>query len=129
MWAIAGCDARLRARHRFEIEDIPAAMCTVPEMDDPTQSDSGAARETGALTDEDRDLVMSAAAFARFTEALDAPAEQVPEIVEMFRLTRIPTAGGVRDDLDWFVGSAPVSSIGEEDAAQGWLDSMPAEQE
>lgn len=42
--------------------------------------------------DERRDLVMSKAAFARFAEALDAPAEVVPEMVEMFRLPRIPEA-------------------------------------
>lgn len=33
---------------------------------------------------------MSKAAFVRFIEALDAPAEAVPEMVEMFRLPRIP---------------------------------------
>ncbi len=42
--------------------------------------------------DERRDLVMSKAAFERFAEALDAPAEIVPEMVEMFRLPRIPEA-------------------------------------
>lgn len=40
--------------------------------------------------EERRDLVMSKAAFARFAEALDAPGVPVPEMVEMFRLPRIP---------------------------------------
>jgi uncharacterized protein (DUF1778 family) len=52
------------------------------------------AAQVGAreVFDERRDLVMSKAAFARFAEALDAPAEVVPEMVEMFRLARIPEA-------------------------------------
>jgi uncharacterized protein (DUF1778 family) len=42
--------------------------------------------------DERRDLVMSKAAFARFAEAIEGPGEVVPEMVEMFRLPRIPEA-------------------------------------
>jgi len=38
---------------------------------------------------EHRDLVMSKAALERFAQALDAPAEVVPEMVAMFRLPRI----------------------------------------
>ncbi len=41
------------------------------------------------MSDERRDLVMTRAAFAHFVQALDAPAEVVPEMVEMFRLARI----------------------------------------
>jgi len=44
------------------------------------------------VIDERRDLVMSKATFARFAEALDAPGEAVPELVELFRLPRIPAA-------------------------------------
>ena len=43
------------------------------------------------VIDERRDLVMSKATFARFAEALDA-GEPVPELVELFRLPRIPAA-------------------------------------
>jgi uncharacterized protein (DUF1778 family) len=35
---------------------------------------------------------MSKPAFEGFVEALDAPAEVVPELVEAFRLPRIPEA-------------------------------------
>jgi len=42
------------------------------------------------VIDERRDLVMSKATFARFADALDAPGEPVPELVELFRLPRIP---------------------------------------
>lgn len=45
-----------------------------------------------ALIDERRRLVMSEQAFARFAEALDAPAEPVAELTELFRLPRIDTA-------------------------------------
>lgn len=45
-----------------------------------------------ALVDERRQLVMSAQAFARFAEALDAPAEPVAEMTELFRLPRIDAA-------------------------------------
>jgi uncharacterized protein (DUF1778 family) len=44
------------------------------------------------VIDERRDLVMSRAMFARFAEALDAPGEPVPELLEIFRLPRIPEA-------------------------------------
>jgi uncharacterized protein (DUF1778 family) len=44
------------------------------------------------LIDERRHLVMSERAFARFAEALDAPAESVPEMTELFRLPRIDAA-------------------------------------
>jgi uncharacterized protein (DUF1778 family) len=45
-----------------------------------------------AVVDERRHLVMSAQEFARFAEALDEPAEAVPELVELFRLPRLGTA-------------------------------------
>ena len=44
------------------------------------------------VIDERRDLVMSKATFVRFAEALDASGEPVPELVELFRLPRIPAA-------------------------------------
>lgn len=45
-----------------------------------------------ALIDERRHLVMSQQAFARLAEALDAPAEPVAEMSELFRLPRIDAA-------------------------------------
>jgi uncharacterized protein (DUF1778 family) len=44
------------------------------------------------VLDERRDLVMSKATFARFAEALDAPGEPVPELVDLFALPRIEKA-------------------------------------
>jgi uncharacterized protein (DUF1778 family) len=44
------------------------------------------------VIDERRDLVMSKATFARFAGALDAPGEPASELVELFRLPRIPEA-------------------------------------
>jgi uncharacterized protein (DUF1778 family) len=49
----------------------------------------GRARE---LLDERRHLAMSGQTFALFAEALDAPAAAVPELVELFRLPRLPAA-------------------------------------
>jgi uncharacterized protein (DUF1778 family) len=51
-----------------------------------------AQRRAREVIDERRDLVMSKAAFARFAEALDAPGQPVPELVELFRLPPIPEA-------------------------------------
>lgn len=45
-----------------------------------------------AVIDERRHLVMSEQVFARFADALDAPAEPVPELTELFRLPRIDAA-------------------------------------
>lgn len=47
-------------------------------------------------------------------------------VVETLEQAKRP-AGRVHDDLDWFVGSASRGSGDEEDAAQAWLDSLPAE--
>ena len=47
-------------------------------------------------------------------------------VVETLEQAKRP-AGRVHDDLDWFVGSAPGGSDGEEIAAQAWLDSLPAD--
>jgi uncharacterized protein (DUF1778 family) len=44
------------------------------------------------LIDERLHLVMSEQAFARLAEALDAPAEPVAELTELFRLPRIDAA-------------------------------------
>jgi hypothetical protein len=33
----------------------------------------------------------------------------------------------VHEDLDWFVGSAPRGSRAQQDAAQAWLDALPAD--
>lgn len=45
-------------------------------------------------------------------------------VVETLEQAKLPPAATVHDDLDWFVGKAPDS---ESDAAQTWLDSLPAE--
>lgn len=51
----------------------------------------GAAQQRAhELLDERRHLVMSTQAFDAFAAALDAPAERVPELVELFELPRIP---------------------------------------
>lgn len=42
------------------------------------------------LLDERRHLVTSTQTFDAFAAALDAPAERVPELVELFELPRIP---------------------------------------
>lgn len=51
---------------------------------------SAAEERARELLDERRHLVMSAEAFDRLAAELDAPAEPVPELVELFRLPRIP---------------------------------------
>lgn len=50
---------------------------------------SAAQRRARAILDERRDIVMSDRAFARFAAALDAPAQPVPEMTELFGLPRI----------------------------------------
>jgi hypothetical protein len=47
-------------------------------------------------------------------------------VVETLEHAKLPSSGVVHDDLDWFVGKA---SGGESDldAAQAWLDALPAE--
>jgi uncharacterized protein (DUF1778 family) len=50
---------------------------------------SAAQERARELLDERRHLVMSDRAFERFSEALEAPAEQVPALTELFRLPRI----------------------------------------
>jgi hypothetical protein len=47
-------------------------------------------------------------------------------VVETLAQAKHP-AGGVHDDLEWFVGSAARGSREAESAAQAWLDSLPAE--
>jgi uncharacterized protein (DUF1778 family) len=44
------------------------------------------------LVEEGRHLVMRRQTFARFAEALDAPARPVPELTELFGLPRIDAA-------------------------------------
>ncbi len=52
---------------------------------------SAAQERARELLDERRHLVMGDQAFARFAAALDAPAERVPELTELFKLPRIDT--------------------------------------
>lgn len=51
-----------------------------------------AQRRARDVIDERRHLVMSDLAFKRFSAALDAPGQPVPELTELFRLPRIPEA-------------------------------------
>lgn len=51
---------------------------------------SAAQERARELLDERRHLLMSDRAFARFAAALDAPAELVPAMTELFALPRIP---------------------------------------
>jgi uncharacterized protein (DUF1778 family) len=50
---------------------------------------SAAQERARVLLDERRHLVLSARAFERFAAALDAPAEPVPAMTELFGLPRI----------------------------------------
>jgi hypothetical protein len=47
-------------------------------------------------------------------------------VVETLEQAKLPSSGVVHDDLDWFVGSAP-GDESDLDAAQAWLDGLPAE--
>ncbi len=47
-------------------------------------------------------------------------------VVETLEQAKLPSSAIVHDDLDWFVSSAPGGER-ELDAAQAWLDALPAE--
>ncbi len=47
-------------------------------------------------------------------------------VVETLEQAKLPQAAA-RDDLDWFIGSARPGEREHEDAAQAWLDSLPAD--
>jgi hypothetical protein len=47
-------------------------------------------------------------------------------VVETLEDVKLPSREVIHDDLDWFVGSAP-SGERDFDAAQAWLDDLPAE--
>ncbi len=47
-------------------------------------------------------------------------------VVETLEHAKRPSPNVTYDDLDWFVGSAPGGEDGS-DAAQAWLDALPAE--
>jgi hypothetical protein len=65
----------------------------------------------------DAELRREARATGRSLNAL------VVETLEQAKLR----SGAVHEDLDWFIGSAPRGSVKEQEAAQAWLDSLPAE--
>jgi hypothetical protein len=48
-------------------------------------------------------------------------------VVETLEHARSPSPTVTYDDLDWFVGSAPGGGD-DPDAAQAWLDALPAAQ-
>jgi hypothetical protein len=47
-------------------------------------------------------------------------------VVETLEHAKLPSSAVTHDDLDWFVGSAS-DDKGSSDAAQAWLDALPAE--
>jgi hypothetical protein len=47
-------------------------------------------------------------------------------VVETLEHAKRPSSNAIYDDLDWFVGNAP-SGEDDSDAAQAWLDALPAE--
>jgi hypothetical protein len=47
-------------------------------------------------------------------------------VLETLEQAKLPSAAVVHDDLDWFLGSASADA-GELEAAQTWLDALPAE--
>jgi hypothetical protein len=47
-------------------------------------------------------------------------------VVETLEHAKLPSATVIHDDLDWFVGNAPGGER-DLDAAQAWLDALPAE--
>jgi hypothetical protein len=47
-------------------------------------------------------------------------------VVETLEHAKLPPAAVIHDDLDWFVGNAP-GGESDFDAAQAWLDALPAE--
>ncbi len=47
-------------------------------------------------------------------------------VVETLEHAKLRSTAVTYDDLDWFVGSAP-SGEDDSDAAQAWLDALPAE--
>jgi hypothetical protein len=49
-------------------------------------------------------------------------------VVETLEHAKLPSPTVTCDDLDWFVGNAP-GSESDLDAAQAWLDALPAEPE
>jgi hypothetical protein len=47
-------------------------------------------------------------------------------VVETLASAKLPSTGVIHDDLDWFAGSMS-GGEGDLDAAQAWLDGLPAE--
>jgi hypothetical protein len=47
-------------------------------------------------------------------------------VVETLEHAKLPSSAAIHNDLDWFVGSAG-DGESDSDAAQAWLDSLPAE--
>jgi hypothetical protein len=47
-------------------------------------------------------------------------------VVETLEHAKLPSSPTIHDDLDWFVGKGPRGE-GDLDAAQAWLDALPAE--
>jgi hypothetical protein len=47
-------------------------------------------------------------------------------VVETLEHAKLPSSAIVHDDLDWFVGATAPGDRVELDAAQTWLDALPA---
>jgi hypothetical protein len=47
-------------------------------------------------------------------------------VVETLEHAKLPSSPVIHDDLDWFLGKAPGGESAQ-DAAQAWLDALPAE--
>jgi hypothetical protein len=47
-------------------------------------------------------------------------------VVETLEHAKLPSSPVIHDDLDWFVGNSP-GGDSDLDAAQAWLDALPAE--
>jgi hypothetical protein len=71
----------------------------------------------GVPPDLDAELRREASTTGRTLNAL---------VVETLEHAKLPPASVIHDDLDWFVGST-TRDEGNLDAAQAWLDGLPAE--
>ncbi|HEV2997673.1 MAG TPA: hypothetical protein VGX16_01090 [Solirubrobacteraceae bacterium] len=47
-------------------------------------------------------------------------------VVETLEHAKLPPSAAVHDDLDWFLGEAP-GGESDSEAAQAWLDALPAD--
>jgi hypothetical protein len=48
-------------------------------------------------------------------------------VVQTLENAKLPSIASEHDDLDWFIGCAPVAASNDEAGAQAWLDALPVE--